>query len=478
MVNLALFPFIVSHVGKEIYGIYLLVMTLTGYLGVLEFGVTAAVTKYVAEFIGREDTEEIKKIVSASVSLYCIVGLIAAAILFTLSFYFNRVFAIGGANAIVMRQLFLVAAAASLFIWPGKIFMRVLDGFQRYDWLAILNVATAALTGISAYIIFSRGLGMIHFLTLSYTLIIMEYFFAYLIGRHYLLPSKIIFPYFKKEVFKTIFGFSTFLFLSNVVGLLIFDFDSFVIGAFASVSAITLYSVGYNLQNGFRSVNALIGSPIFPASAQMEGKNEHGKQKELLFRGTIYMTMIFAPMVIIMIVFAKLFIHNWMGTGFTESVLPAQILISFWIFNGTLEVGSDLLAAKGYVKVIFKIIALNALLNVGLSLLLVKSMGILGVAIGTAVPMILVSFPLVLYQILKVLKVSFQEFFNRAVKKNLVVYLFAAVLSGLSLAMFRPGNIFLTICQMGAVYTIVMLVGFLFFLSSKEKDEIFFMLKP
>jgi len=37
VITLVLFPFIVSHIGKEIYGAYLLVMTFTGYLGVLNF---------------------------------------------------------------------------------------------------------------------------------------------------------------------------------------------------------------------------------------------------------------------------------------------------------------------------------------------------------------------------------------------------------------------------------------------------------
>ena len=259
--------------------------------------------------------------------------------------------------------------------------------------------------------------------------------------------------------------------------LLIFNFDSFVIGAFVSVAAVTLYNVGYSLQNGFRAVNSLIFSPIFPASAQMEGKNEEDKQKELLLKGTKYTSLIFTPMVIITIIFAPLFINNWMGLDFAESILPAQVLMSFWLFSTVLQIGSSQLMAKGYVKVIFKISALNAFLNVGLSLLLVKPFGILGVALGTAIPMILVDFPLYLYQMLRALKVSLKEFFNLAIKKNLGVYLVAVIVSFLAIEIFQPTNVFLTIGEMGIVYGIVMLVGFYFFLSSKERQEILFMIK-
>ncbi|OGZ18341.1 MAG: hypothetical protein A2Z68_00375 [Candidatus Nealsonbacteria bacterium RBG_13_38_11] len=477
-ITLVLFPFIVSHVGKEVYGAYLLVMTFTGYLGVLDFGVTAAATKYVAEFMGKGDREGAKKIISASFSFYLIIGLISAAILLILSFCFDHIFNVEVANKIIMQQLFWVAAGASLFIWAGRAFDGVIQGFQRYDWLAINNVVAAVLTGASAYFIFSRGLGMVWFLSLSYLFIILKYLSAYIIGRYRLLKARIKFPYFDKETFKIIFSFSLFLFFANLLGLLIFDFDNLVIGAFASVSAITLYGVGYSLQRGFRTVNSLIGSPLFPAGADMEGRNEHDKQRELLFKGTKYMTLAFVPLVIITIIFAKLFINNWMGTGFVESILPAQVLIAFWLFNGTIEVGSGLLTAKGYVRVIFKIAVLNALLNVGLSLILVRPLGILGVALGTTIPMILVCFPLLLHQILKVLKVTFQEFFNLAVKKNLGVYLFAVILSILALKFFQPANIFLTISEMGMIYIIVILVGFRFFLSPEERKEIILMVKP
>ncbi len=477
-INLALFPFIVSHVGKEIYGVYLLVMTFTGYLGILDFGVNGALVKYVAEFMGKGDRKGAKKIISASLSFYIIIGLIAAAILLILSFYFNYIFKIGVANKIVMQQLFWIAAGASLFIWAGRAFEGVLQGFQRFDWLAINNVAVAIFTGVSAYLIFTRGLGMVYFLALSYLFIILKYLSAYIIGRYYLLKSKIIFPYFNKEVFKTIFSFSFFVFLSSLAGLFIFNLDNFVVGAFVSVSAVTLYGVGYSLQRGFRTINALIGSPLFPAGADMEGRNEQDKQRELLFKGTKYMTLVFVPLVIITILFTKLFIINWMGEGFSGSVLPAQVLIGFWVFNNTIQVGSGLLTAKGYVRVIFKIAALNALLNLILSLILVRSLGILGVALGTAIPMILVTFPLILYQILKVLEVTFQEFFNFAIKKNLGVYLLAAVLSVLALKFFQPTNIFLTVVEMAIVYLTVILIGFLVFLSTEERKEILLMAKP
>lgn len=477
VVGLMLFPFIISHVGKEVYGAYLLVTTFIGYFGVLDFGVGTAIPKYIAEFVGKDDLKGAGKIINSSLFFYTIIGFIVAISLLILSFYFDRVFKIGPANVVIMRQLFWVAAGASLLIWPGRTFDGVLYGLQRFDWLSISNIAATILTGISAYFIFTYNLGMVWFVALFYFFIVLRCLVSYIIVRYHVLKVNISLPYFDKETSKVIFSFSFFLFLSSLLSLLIFNFDSLVIGSFVAVSAVTLYGVGYGLQNGFRSINSLMVGPIFPASAELEGKNEQDKQKELLFKGTKYVTMIFVPGVIITIIFAKLFINNWMGPGFTESILPAQVLIFFWVFGNTINVGASLATAKGYVKVFFKINLLNALFNVGLSLALVKPLGILGVVLGTTIPMILVDFPLSLYQILKIMKVSFKDFFNLAIKKNLGVYLLTILVSMLALSIFQPTNVYLTVIQMGIVYGLVMLISFCVFLSSQERQEVLTMIK-
>ena len=44
-----------QYVGKEAYGLYVLLMTVNGYFTLLDFGVAPALTKYVAEYRGRGD---------------------------------------------------------------------------------------------------------------------------------------------------------------------------------------------------------------------------------------------------------------------------------------------------------------------------------------------------------------------------------------------------------------------------------------
>ena len=243
---------------------------------------------------------------------------------------------------------------------------------QTYKRFAVNNITFTALTGIAVYFIFTKKLGIIIYFAVTSLLTILKYISSYVIVNKTALKEKIKFPYFEKKIFRIIFDFSFYMFLSSLFGILIFNVDSVIIGIFVSVAMVTVYNVSFNVQQGFRMINSLIGGPLFPALVEMEGKNEQERQRTLLLKGTKYMAFIFVPMVIIVIIFAKPLIKSWMGEQFLMSVIPAQILLIFWIFNGISEISFGMLTAKGSVMILFKIVFFNALANLALSFILVR----------------------------------------------------------------------------------------------------------
>jgi O-antigen/teichoic acid export membrane protein len=166
-----------------------------------------------------------------------------------------------------------------------------------------------------------------------------------------------------------------------------------------------------------------------------------------------------------------------MGTGFEDSYYPAQILVSFWLFNGITEVGSGLLTAKGYVKYKFVVSAINAAVNLTLSLILVQYIGLAGVALGTAIGMILVQAPLITRKFLKVTDISFWEYFNKAIKRSLLIYLCAAGLSYLILSFTDLQSLVLILVAMGIVYILSVILGFFISLSAGERHELVSLVK-
>ena len=155
VISFFLFPFVVGHVGKEVYGVYLIVVTVTGYFGIFDFGVMSALTKYVSEYNGKGDREGMVKIINASFSFYVLFGIIIALILFACSMYFHLFLKIAPANIATVKQLFVAAGVSAFFIWPLSAFRGIIQGLNLWDADAILSMVTQVLLVIATIFLFS-----------------------------------------------------------------------------------------------------------------------------------------------------------------------------------------------------------------------------------------------------------------------------------------------------------------------------------
>ncbi|PYU29986.1 MAG: hypothetical protein DMG31_14985 [Acidobacteria bacterium] len=58
LVSLLIMPFVVHALGDRMYGIWTLVATFAGYYGLVELGLSQAITQYLSRSLGSLDTEE------------------------------------------------------------------------------------------------------------------------------------------------------------------------------------------------------------------------------------------------------------------------------------------------------------------------------------------------------------------------------------------------------------------------------------
>ncbi len=73
VIQFMMMPFLVHRLGDMQYGIWILIMSFTGYLGLFDFGVSGSVVKYVAEFRGKERQRGLfnRGVAGAAFYMYC-----------------------------------------------------------------------------------------------------------------------------------------------------------------------------------------------------------------------------------------------------------------------------------------------------------------------------------------------------------------------------------------------------------------------
>ena len=73
-------PLILHYLGSTQYGLWALVASFVAYGNLADIGVGAALTKYVAEFRARDDSEMASQLIATSLWMYCVLGFLVIAI--------------------------------------------------------------------------------------------------------------------------------------------------------------------------------------------------------------------------------------------------------------------------------------------------------------------------------------------------------------------------------------------------------------
>jgi O-antigen/teichoic acid export membrane protein len=431
----------------------------------------SALTKYVSEYNGNDDQGMVNKIINASFSFYVLIGLIIAVLLVICSVYFPVWFKIEASNVVLVRQLFLAASVSALFVWPLSTFRGTIQGLNLYTVDAMVNTGTQLTNALAAFILLSSGHGIVQLFIISQMLTILGSVILFYAAKRNL-RFQITFPYVDWGTFKQIFSFSIFMFVGSLLCIFIFQIHNLIIGYFLSVSAITTYAVAYNMQNYFRYINSTLGVSPWTIASELEGRKDYDGQIKLLFVGTKYMSAMLLPVILITLVFTEPFILNWMGSGFGDSIMPARIIMFFWLFNGTNEIASGMLSAKGIVREPLYVLLAVAVLNIFIVILMIKHLGLNAMALGLTIPMIFVAYPLLLGMLLKSLGVQFREYFNRAIRRNLPLYVFVTVVSSLVLWKIYPAKMIWTLAEMALIYFVSLAFYYFILLKQDERQEI------
>ena len=163
-------------------------------------------------------------------------------------------------------------------------------------------------------------------------------------------------------------------------------------------------------------------------------------------------------MTLCLVAFGDQIVARWMGPGFAGSIAPLYVMV----LAGVVMVGQGpagtILLATGRHRVVAAVSLLDILLNIGLSVALVSRYGLMGVALGTALPYSVLNIALLVPIACRTLNVPLRRFGAVVITPSLVALLPAAALAGLLRIMTMPTSFILVLGQsavVGIVYVAV-----------------------
>jgi len=152
--GLFLVPFLISHLGKEVYGLIGVVGVLVGFATLADVGLSSALARHLAAAIAVGDDEEVNRLVSTATGMFVTAGTLIAGICIVWSELLVDVLVGGGESTNEFRR-----QGAILISWYGSplifisfinpVFTATVNAHNRYDLTNTINTVCTLLAGIA-----------------------------------------------------------------------------------------------------------------------------------------------------------------------------------------------------------------------------------------------------------------------------------------------------------------------------------------
>ena len=434
LIGFFLSPFIVHSLGTTGYGLWTLVLSLTGYFGLLDLGIRSSVGRFVARYLALNDDRSSNRILSTAFfilacgGLLALTGTIVAAKFFFGSFHVEPQYAAAAKTALIITGLTMSGAL------PMGTFSSLLVAMERYDILSGVTIVSE-LTRAALIIVFLKsGHGLVAVALIAFLVSVAQYSTMAVFAKWLHPALALSWRYVDRAAFRELFGFGIYRFIWIVANQLIFYSDSVVIGYFLGAGAITYYAIAGSLINYGRTFVSLVTDTFYPAATRLDARQDMEGLRELLILGTKVALLVALPLCIGFIFLGQQFIVLWMGKTYASSAL-FLIVLTIPQFTGLSQYVSALvLAGMARHRVLAYLVFAEGFANLVLSVILVQKIGLVGVAWGTVIPDVICTGIVIPWYTLRILNLSAREYLVRAYVRPVVASL---PIAGLAYAFSR-----------------------------------------
>lgn len=386
VIGLLLLPFNLAHLGKAAYGLWMLTASVTTYFSVLEMGYGSGLLKFVAQYRARRDRDALNEVLSTTFVVFGLIGLVTYGAMVLVALNVGRIFNVTPDQASIAALLVAIIGLQIALHFPFSVFGSVINGFQRYDINSAVSIATSVVAGAVNVAVLLAGYGLVELVAALTTVRIASYV-VYRATAYRVFPGlRIRLSLFCRQRLREVSGFSIYMAVIDWAHRLNFASDPIIIGIFLNSTAVAVWTVGQRLAQATQRFTNQLNRVLFPVVVDSDASGDAARLRQILVQGTRFSLAMVVPVAISLVLLARPLIDRWVGPGFEESVLVAQLLaLTVLVRVGNAPANLLLKGAGAHRAVAFVNLAAG-LVNIGLSILLVRPYGLAGVAVGTFAP--------------------------------------------------------------------------------------------
>lgn len=439
VVAFLLTPILIHGLGDFNYGMWILVASIMDYYGLADMGIRFTLQRHVARYKGSEEQEALVRTFATALALSVAISVVILAVTAGLSQFLASLFHLSGGQAVEFKRVLILLGVSFAIGFPAKVLGAFLCGLQRFDFYNLAAIINTVLQAILLIAVLHRGYGIQGCALVTLGLAVLSLYLNWKFVK--IAEPDVSVPWRQASwaELKELFHFGIYIFINQIGDLLRFRLDSFVIARWLNIALVTPFNVASRLIEYFRFIASGIIGPLITEMSNIEGQGRDEELKQLFFRSTRWTTLVCILTGSLLCLNGKVLLTLWVGRAYAASYEVLFVLCVARVAAVLQAPSMSLLLARGRHKVLGWWTLLEGVANLILSIYWAPTYGILGVALGTAVPMLAVRILIQPWYTLWVAKVSFYDYFVESLARPLAVL--ALFLASAQVGRYLPHNV-------------------------------------
>jgi O-antigen/teichoic acid export membrane protein len=389
--GILLSPITIRKLGTEGYGVWIIVITLADYMGLMDLGFRSATIKYAAHYRATGQPGKINEVINTAVfysSGVTAFTIAATLLLFRFAARFENI------SPAYHRRFEILLIAVGIGFGTGAVFYifeSSMAAFQRFDVTSRIWIVSTAIRSFGMAAVLLAGHGLLAMGAVLLASLALTYSLDYLGIRH-------VFPEFHWSpsaatlaMFRQMLAYGIHTFLAAISQLLLNQSAPILIAHFLPTAYAGYYGMAFRVPSYSVDLVSRVGSITGSHSAELAAKNDLGAIAAMGICVNRYCFVMFAPMAMAMIVYGKDLFRLWLSPEMATMSAPLLPVLAIGITLGMaaqFNSGSILYGLGKHQRYAISLAAEAALCVAGLYLAIPRY-GILGAAWVTSALLVL-----------------------------------------------------------------------------------------
>lgn len=362
LASLLTIPLMLRHFGTDVYGLYIICISLIGFMNFIDLGVGQAIVKYVAEYEVTGERDKVKPVLDIGLLSYIVLGLLTVGLLYGFApalsafIYDNNL-----QNREMAQAALRITSLALLLSYVNQFFLNVCRAYHRFDIPALIhnsaNIGGIVLASILLVMGYSLREVLWGYVLVQSIALICGFWFS-----RQVLPEGLRFGLsFDAGIFAAMISFSVYTFIGNSVIALTSRADKLLIGGVIGTEAVTYYQIPFTIAQMLNGIVNTLVHIMFPRFSELASLGS-GQELLRLYKNATHVVFFISAFIAVMLVTTgESFLSLWISPEFAaKTVITLQLIAVFSFFNSNLVVAYWAAQGAGEAKLTALVIVLSA----------------------------------------------------------------------------------------------------------------------